>query len=268
MDKSNQISQYIDEVVENLNAQNPGLIDDKKIAQAKAMFSSSEKPFEEVKEEIDSLAGRMVGERERGIEEAHYDLTDFFDCRVSHDTLHLHVVPKSVKEEMARLGKRAYFAYAEKELGEALELIPSILEAKENKNVKSVFAVSKLLRLPLAQDMFIRKGFTVEEATDPYFREMFHTDRLVQARMSREKFLERYGDGEKFAERSKKEVEVAGLISAKNESLSKANDMSFEKPKSLVKSNSNGGFSSLSSLLITLGLIISTLVIIIKIIAG
>lgn len=121
-------------------------------------------------------------------QEKHYYLNDLFDCRITNNTLHLHVVPKSVKDDINNMGVRNYFAYADEKLGDALASVYDVV-LNDEPDIKHIFAVSPLLSKQRVKNMFNKRGFDTSGKPDKRFEEMFGTDKIGQAVMSRDKFI-------------------------------------------------------------------------------
>ena len=201
-EKNILVKQYITECGIELNNKYPGIVDDNKINRAIAMFTNSEKSLEELKEQINELISEMIKNYNRSKDdkqELHYDLNDYFDCRVSNDTLHIHVVPKDIKQDLMKM-KHDYYGYVETKLEDALRKIPDILSLPENANVKTIFAVSPLLRTAHSQEMFKKYGFDVSISHVLKFKDMFQGKRIGQAVMNKDKFVELYGKKDTLAD--------------------------------------------------------------------
>lgn len=121
-------------------------------------------------------------------EEVHYDLNDLFDCRITNDCLHIHVVPKSVKEDMAQAGGPTKYLsdVVAPKLDDALDKVVDILNTKEQ-GINTVAAISPTLRL--AQKLFVERGFDVGETTDEKFVQMFGDSRIFIATIPRDKLI-------------------------------------------------------------------------------
>ena len=115
-------------------------------------------------------------------------LTKHLCCEWSHHCCHIHVIQKSVKEEMATYGKKAFFEQIDKELDEALKKIA--IEMPRHPFAKGVFAVSPVLKMKSLQNMFKNKGFTVEQTENKIFLDMFKGQKVCQAWLSRPELLE------------------------------------------------------------------------------
>lgn len=120
--------------------------------------------------------------------EKHYSLNELLDCRITGNTLHIHVVPKTVKADMETKGHRDYIKYADERLDNALTAIYEIITTKEQ-NIQNIFAVSPLLNHQLIKKMFEKQGFDTTGKPDKRFEEMFGTDKIGQATIKRDKFI-------------------------------------------------------------------------------
>ena len=87
------------------------------------------------------------------------EINDLVSYGTTGDTLHIHIIPKNVKEMLNREGLKL----ANLKLIQALELIRNTPEM--NGTIKTIFAVSPILRLKQLQKMFIELGFDVSETT-------------------------------------------------------------------------------------------------------
>lgn len=153
--------------------------------------------YDDITKEMISVIERRKEEREKKLQEKeipkeeqkHYDLNDLFDCRITNDCLHMHVVPKSVREDMANAGGPTRYLndVVAPKLEEALNKVVEILESEE-KDINTVAAISPTLRL--AQNLFREKGFDVGETTDEKFTKMFGDSKVFMATISRDKLIE------------------------------------------------------------------------------
>jgi hypothetical protein len=152
----------------------------------KEMISIIEKKKEEKEKKLQEK------ERERDKEkQLHYDLNELFDCRVSNNTLHIHVVPKSVREDMANAGGPTKYLndVVAPKLDDALDKVVEILDTDESlKDVSTVAAISPTLRL--AQNLFKERGFEVGETNEEKFVRMFGDTRIFMATIPKEKLIE------------------------------------------------------------------------------
>ena len=214
--KKEYIEQYIRTLAENLNNNYSGIVDDNKLSRAISMFTTSDylnrlngNSQEElidsfnktIKPEIDKIVDNMIENYMKMIQkvkdhmkevERHYNLNDFFDCRLSNETLHLHVVPKDISEDIKKVGIREYFKYISAKLDDALSKIPEILKDPNNSDIKTVFAVSPLLKVSAAQEIFKEHGFNVQMSTNPIFLKMFDNKRIGEASISKDDFMRLY----------------------------------------------------------------------------
>ena len=79
--------------------------------------------------------------------------------------------------------------YTEEKLVDAFGKIGYIIQQPENTNIETIFAVSPLLKARFLQKMFHKYDFESSLCDNPYIIEMFKTDRIGQAIISRNKFL-------------------------------------------------------------------------------
>ena len=184
--ENNIIREYIISSAKKINDEKPGSITEEQIEQAIKYYSNSKEDLATIFESIDQ---QVISIREEE-KERHYDLNDFFDCRVSHGSLHLHVVPTSIREDIRKMGS-GFYDYVSDKLTDALDKLPDILEDPNNSDIKTIMAVSPLLRSDRAKAVFIACGFDVVEDVPEVFKEMFHTDRIGLVTISKEKFLDR-----------------------------------------------------------------------------
>lgn len=198
-EKNNIVKNFIINISNNLNQQIPNFINEEKINKAIEMYSNSEKDIETIQNEITELVNKMIEEykeKRNKPQEKHYELNDFFNCRISNNTLHIHVVPESIKADIAKLGLREYYKFIDEKLKDALSKIPVILQMTDNQNINTVFAVSPLLRTKESQEIFRKYGFDASISTEEKFVEMFDGKRIGQASISRDKFLSMYQNQE------------------------------------------------------------------------
>lgn len=198
-EKNMLVKNYILEIANNLNKDIPNFINEEKINRAIEMYSNSEKDFEIIKNEITELVNKMIKEynnKREMVSEKHYELNDFFDCRISNNTLHIHIVPPALDSYIAKMGLREFYKFVDKKLEDVLPKISSILQSPDNLNVRTVFAVSKLLRTRESQEMFRKYGFDASMSNNEKFIEMFNEKRIGQASISRDKFLALYMSSE------------------------------------------------------------------------
>ena len=141
--ENNTIREYVLNAVNKINENKPGTISDEDTERAVEYYSNLNGSLEEVIDQIDRRFEEFP--REDKENERHYDLNDFFDCRLSHHSLHLHVVPKDIKDDIRKMGN-GFYDYVSDKLTDALDKLPEILEKPENSDVKTIMAVSPLLR--------------------------------------------------------------------------------------------------------------------------
>ena len=200
-EREERISHYTNDVVRQLNDKYPGIVTEDSVKTFLSNLFSSSHNEEEMMGIIDSMVEKtVVNYKERmALQEAvkselHYDLNDMFDCRITGNTLHIHVVPKSVKEEMTRLGIKKYLEVTGGKLEEAFGMIADIISREEHANISSVFAVSPLLRITAVQGLFKKYDFDTKMTTNETFIKMFKTKKVGEAIISRERFLNMVAD--------------------------------------------------------------------------
>lgn len=123
-------------------------------------------------------------------EQKHYDLNDLFDCRITGNCLHIHVVPSSIKEDMMTAGGPTKYLndVVTPKLDDALNKVVDILNNYE-KDINVIVAVSPTLRL--SQDLFRKEGFDVSQTKEEMFIKMFGDKEIYKAVISREDLLKR-----------------------------------------------------------------------------
>lgn len=185
-DKNKQIEQLISTIASGTQG-----ITKEQIERAKQMYLNDDRDISEIRKELVDLSKKVTENYQKSVQrnEKKYNLNELINCRISNNTLHLHVVPPSVKEDMVRMGRRGFLDYANKELIDAVEKLPEIL--KENDEVETIFAVSPLLHNKLVQDMFLDQGFAVKKTTKEEFLNMFPGKKVGEAVVSKEDFLRR-----------------------------------------------------------------------------
>ena len=115
-------------------------------------------------------------------------LNEFFSYGITFDTLHIHVIPKNVKDQINEFGGyNKFIEYIETQLDDAFMKIVQIV--KDNKSIHTVFAVSPSMKLKKIQKLFRDRGFDVKLTTEPKFCKMFNVDSVWQASISKDKFL-------------------------------------------------------------------------------
>ena len=147
----------------------------------------------DVKIKLEQYFKRLINEQLNKMsisDEKKYELNEFFNCRISHNVLHIHVVPKAILDDMNNVGFNNFLSYVENMLLDAFDKIPNILF--ENDNVKSVLAVSPLLRLKKVQALFKKFEFNVMEANESPFKEMFGGKKAYKAVIDKDVFLKKF----------------------------------------------------------------------------
>lgn len=196
--------------------------------------------------------------------ERHYDLNDLFDCRVSGNCLHIHVVPKDVKADIANAGGPTNYVnnVVAPKLDDALVKIGNILQ-EEEKDVNVVVAVSPTLRL--AQNVFSDRGFTVGETNNPRFTEMFGQTKIFEASIPSEEIIklvnqkpeektepiEENTANDDLNDMVEESTEVKQEITTTNE---------IEKPKQFVKTDNSSNNQSGSVSIFGIGIAILSIV--------
>ena len=186
---------YIEMIVEKLYTRFtrlfPERLEDLK-RQAVDKYLYTNLTFDDITKEMISIIERRAEDKKKQEEikeQPHYDLNDLFDCRVSHNTLHIHVVPKSVREDIANAGGPTKYVndVVAPKLDDALDKVVKILDTDE-KDVTTVAAISPTLRL--AQNLFRERGFDVGETNDEKFVRMFGDSRIFMATIPKERLIE------------------------------------------------------------------------------
>ena len=110
-----KIRKRANEIATSLNNKYPGIIHEDVVNLFLSDLYNSELSDVEINEKIDAAIERVVksytdrkNKRRNKKEERQYDLNDMFDCRITDNTLHIHVVPKSVKDEIKELGLKIF----------------------------------------------------------------------------------------------------------------------------------------------------------------
>ncbi len=187
-EKNLEIKNYIVELISKINSKVNKPLTEEEIARAVLMFKDRQEDLEELKRQVDELATKTFKERQN----AHIPLNDIFSYGISGDTLHLHFIPSSIKDKFYSNEKDEYIKHISSQLDDALIKSSSIIE--NNLNIKQIFAVSPLLRLSIAQNMFMEKGFEIKKTTSPIFLKMFQGKKVFEAKINRDKILEQYGN--------------------------------------------------------------------------
>ena len=202
-EKNQLIKEYINNIKNDFE-KNGHPIPEETINTITNKYINSDKTFDEIKSEIDALVKerleelRKIQERiKENQKERQYALNDLFNCRISNNTLHIHVVPDSVKEDIKESGgMKQYLIVVEEKLDDAMKKIANILKDPNNQDINYVYAVSPTLKLSMLQEIFEKKGFKVGYTTDEKFIDMFNTNRIGEASISKEDFLKEYSTQE------------------------------------------------------------------------
>lgn len=192
-----KIREKAKDITTKLNGKYPGIISEEVVSLFLSDLYSSEYSTSEIDAKIDesvarvvkSYTGRKNRNRDRSLERQ-YDLNEMFNCRIMNDTLHIHVVSESVKEDIAKLGLRGFMEFSEERLRDAFGKISGVIQLDENLDVQNIFAVSPLLKVSAVQALFRKYGFDAGMTKNEKFMEMFGTRKVGQALISRDKFLE------------------------------------------------------------------------------
>lgn len=271
-EREEKISHYARDVARQLNEKYPGIVTvDSVNTFLSGLFETSHSE-EEMRGIIDNMVEKTVvnykqrmAQQEEVSREVHYDLNDMFDCRITGDTLHIHVVPKSVKDEMTRLGIKKYLEVTGKKLEEAFGIIADIVSREENANINTVFAVSPLLRITAVQGLFRKYDFDTKMTTNEKFINMFKTKRVGEATISRERFLDMVADrnlGRTNVEEKNFSFELSSMFSDSSikdgghvqEHGEKSDSKVFVKTNQNVSSfsNSEGGYGSVLGVILVI----------------
>ena len=176
-----------------------------------------------------------------------------FDCRITDNTLHIHVVPKSVKGEIKELGLKNFLDTSEEKLFDAFNKIADIIQLDENLGIQNIFAVSPLLKVSAVQDLFRKYNFEVGMTKNEKFMEMFGTKRVGEAIISRENFMLMLDERKNMRSIQREIVnddalELERMVSESNESKSNEQKGVAEKTDNKVyvktANNSEGGYGS------------------------
>ncbi len=199
--KKEYVEQYLNNIIKQLNEHNIKTTEEQRRF-VLDKYSSSDKSIEEIKKEIDELVQQFIENYrkrqqellKRKQEEKEKQLNDLFNCRISNNTLHIHVVPESVKEDIIKAGgiKKYLDNVVTPNLDDALTKIVDILKDPQNQMVSNVFAVSPLLRLPQVQEIFSKRGFSTGINNNEIFKKMFDNAKIGDALISKEKLLSLY----------------------------------------------------------------------------
>ena len=183
------------DITSNLNEKYPGIIHEDVVNLFLTDLYDSDLSDAEIEkkiaEGINRVVSRYVGRNRRRDKslERYYDLNEMFDCRITNNTLHIHVVPKSVKEDIARVGLKKFIGISDERLFDAFCKISDIIQLEENLHIENVFAVSPLLKVSAVQALFRNYGFEVGMTKNIEFIEMFGTKKVGEAIIKRDKFM-------------------------------------------------------------------------------
>lgn len=255
-----KIRKRANEIATNLNSKYPGIIHEDVVNLFLSDLYNSELSDVEINEKIDAAVERVVksytdrkNKRRDKKEERHYDLNDMFDCRITDNTLHIHVVPKSVKDEIKELGLKNFLDISEKNLFDAFNKIADIIQLDENLGIQNIFAVSPLLKVGAVQDLFRKYNFEVGMTKNEKFMKMFGTKRVGEAIISRENFILMLDERNRNNSMEKEVInddalELERMVSESNESKSNEQEVVAEKTDNKVyvkiANNSEGGYGS------------------------
>ena len=193
-EKNKLVVNYINDNVQIVINKYGNIIAHEQVIKALNMFTNSQEDFYTIKHQIDLAIEQIIKNylnKSQNVEK-HYELNDMFDCRITNNTLHIHVVPESLKEDIDEMGYKKFLDFIDVKLQDALAHIPAILEYPENKNINTIFAVSPLLHQKSSQKIFEKYGFQVSNVVDAKFLQMFNGKKVGQAVISKKAFLEKY----------------------------------------------------------------------------
>lgn len=193
-EKNKLVVNYINDNVQIVINKYGNIITQEQVIKAVNMLTNSQEDFYTIKHQIDLAIEQIIKNylnKSQNVEK-HYELNDMFDCRITNDTLHIHVVPESLKEDIDEMGYKNFLDFMDVKIQDALAHIPEILEYPENKNINTIFAVSPLLHQKSSQKIFEKYGFQVSNVVDTKFLQMFNGKKVGQAVISKKAFLEKY----------------------------------------------------------------------------
>lgn len=247
------------DITSNLNEKYPGIIHEDVVNLFLTDLYDSDLSDAEIEKKIDEginrVVSRYVGRNRRRDKslERYYDLNEMFDCRITNNTLHIHVVPKSVKEDIARVGLKKFIGISDERLFDAFCKISDIIQLEENLHIENVFAVSPLLKVSAVQALFRNYGFEVGMTKNIEFIEMFGTKKVGEAIIKRDKFMTMVSE-RKLAKMSENEVvndelELEKMLNEAEEAKEDKKQVVEEKSdnKVLVKkreSSNEGGYGT------------------------
>ena len=247
-------------IAKELNDKYPGIIHEDVVNLFLSDLYNSDLSSDEINQKVDDAVERVVksytnrhNRRFDEKNERHYDLNDMFDCRITGNTLHIHVVPKSVKAEIKEMGLKDFLAISDEKLFDAFNRIADIIQLDENLGIKNIFAVSPLLKVSAVQKLFRNYDFDVRMTRNEEFMKMFGTKRVGEALISRKNFISM------LDERNKNRCMEKDVVSEDALELEKMiNESSEDKTKEVqdldkksdnkvyvkTTNNSEGGYSS------------------------
>ena len=247
------------DITSNLNEKYPGIIHEDVVNLFLTDLYDSDLSDAEIEKKIDEginrVVSRYVGRNRRRDKslERYYDLNEMFDCRITNNTLHIHVVPKSVKEDIARVGLKKFIGISDERLFDAFCKISDIIQLEENLHIENVFAVSPLLKVSAVQALFRNYGFEVGMTKNIEFIEMFGTKKVGEAIIKRDKFMTMVSE-RKLAKMMENEVvndelELEKMLNETEEAKEEKKQVVEEKSdnKVLVKkreSSNEGGYGT------------------------
>ena len=247
-------------IAKELNNKYPGIIHEDVVNLFLSDLYNSELSEAEIDKKVNAAVERVVksytdrkNKKRDKNNERHYALNDMFDCRITNNTLHIHVVPKSVKEDIEELGLKNFIAISDEKLFDAFTKIVDIIQLDENMGIQNIFAVSPLLKVSAVQDVFRKYDFDVKMTKDEKFMKMFGSKRVGEAIISREKFISMV-DGRKKMKSMQREIvnddalELERMVNESNDTKDRQEQVVEEKSDSKVyvkkSNNSEGGYSS------------------------
>lgn len=258
---------YIELFVDKLYARFSFLFTDSiDVVRQKAMdkYMNSGMSIEEITEDMVKVIEKMKKNHDRQEQirkEKHYDLNDLFDCRVSGNCLHIHVVPKDVRDDMKNAGGPTKYIndVVAPKLDDALKKVSNILN-NEEKDVTVIAAISPTLRL--TQNLFREKGFDVQETNDPKFTQMFDGAVVYEATIQKDKLLAKQAENKEVEQKQEIPTEVQVVNNELNSMMAEVPKVENkdvnqqEKPMQYTKvdnsSNKEAGTISLFSICLTL----------------
>ena len=189
MDKT-IIKDYLNQQYNILKQKSPDLLTQEKLEDFENKLLNSNLSTDQAIALIDRTVNAYTRKMEKiSTVERHYELNDLFDCRIGENTLHIHVVPKSLKGTISDMGYKTFFNWTEEKLQDAFIKIDEILNLEENQYIDNVFAISPLIRSRKVQAMFEKYGFNVSVSEEDKFKNMFKGEKAIgQAVISKDEF--------------------------------------------------------------------------------